>query len=110
MHAIEQIIAEILQTRREAGRRRGDYLERIHDSFADLPAGVNVTAWKPTGTGTGFTLSPTLKPVDDAGLKPKVTVVTGTNAIGGPRGHRLNGPSWPGTQEDWVPGHLALVV
>ena len=23
---------------------------------------------------------------------------------------RLNGSSWPGTQEDWVPGHLALVV
>jgi hypothetical protein len=52
-----------------------------------MPAGCNMTAWKPSGTGTGFTLGPTMKPVDDAGLKPKVAVVTGTNAIGGPRGH-----------------------
>jgi len=52
-----------------------------------MPAGCNMTAWKPTGTGTGFTFGPTMKPVNDAGLKPKVAVVTGTSAIGGPRGH-----------------------
>jgi hypothetical protein len=52
-----------------------------------MPAGCNMTAWKPTGTGTGFSLGSTMKPVDDAGLKPKVAVVTGTSAIGGPRGH-----------------------
>jgi hypothetical protein len=52
-----------------------------------MPAGCNMTAWKPTGTGTGFSLSSTMKPVNDAGLKPKVAVVTGTSAVGGPRGH-----------------------
>ena len=52
-----------------------------------MPAGVNGTAWAPVGTGTAFTLGPTMKSVDDAGLKPKVTVVTGTSAPGGPVGH-----------------------
>ncbi|MGH3055635.1 MAG: cytochrome P450, partial [Gaiellaceae bacterium] len=39
MREIEQIITEILKARRRAGVRRGDYLERIDESFADLPAG-----------------------------------------------------------------------
>jgi hypothetical protein len=51
------------------------------------PAGVNVTTWAPTGTGTTFTLGTTMKPVSDANLQSKVTIVTGTAAIGGPRGH-----------------------
>src|SRR3569832_868313 len=28
-----------------------------------IPAGVNTAAWKPTGTGTGYTLSSTLMPL-----------------------------------------------
>jgi cytochrome P450 len=38
MHGIEQIITEILQDRWRAGTPRGDYLERIAASFADLPS------------------------------------------------------------------------
>ena len=52
-----------------------------------MPAGINVATWVPTGSGTGFQLGAAMKPIDDAMLKPKVTVVTGLNAIGGPRGH-----------------------
>src|SRR6478735_688397 len=52
-----------------------------------MPAGVNVTTWAPQGTGTNFTFGPAMKALDDAGLKSKVAVVTGTNAVGGPRGH-----------------------
>src|SRR6478609_2386433 len=52
-----------------------------------MPAGVNVTTWAPQGTGTSFSFGPAMKGIDDAGLKSKVAVVTGTNAIGGPRGH-----------------------
>lgn len=52
-----------------------------------MPAGVNVSTWAPVGTGTNFTFGTTMKPVNDAMLKPKVTIVTGTSAIGGPRGH-----------------------
>src|SRR5450432_4029532 len=52
-----------------------------------MPAGINVNTWAPIGTGTNFQFGTTMKPVDDAGLKAKVTVVTGTNGIGGPRGH-----------------------
>ncbi len=51
------------------------------------PAGVNVTSWAPSGTGTNFTLGPTMKAVSDASLQSKVMIVTGTSAIGGPRGH-----------------------
>ena len=52
-----------------------------------MPAGINVSTWVPTGSGTNFQLGAAMKPIDDAMLKSKVTVVTGLNAIGGPRGH-----------------------
>jgi hypothetical protein len=52
-----------------------------------MPAGVNVKTWVPSGTGTDFTFGPAMTPVNDANLKSKVTVVTGTSAVGGPRGH-----------------------
>ena len=39
MHGIEAIIGDILRARRRQGTRVGDYLERICDSFADLPDG-----------------------------------------------------------------------
>jgi len=38
MHGIEAALGEILRGR-TAGARRDDYLERIYESFADLPAG-----------------------------------------------------------------------
>lgn len=52
-----------------------------------MPAGVNTTSWAPSGTGTNFTLGATMKPVADAMLQNKITVVTGMNNLGGPRGH-----------------------
>jgi hypothetical protein len=52
-----------------------------------MPAGVNVDTWVPSGTGTNFSFGPAMSPVTDANLKSKVTVVTGTSSIGGPRGH-----------------------
>jgi len=52
-----------------------------------MPAGVNVSTWVPVGTGTNFTYGPAMQSVTDNNLRAKVTVVTGTNAIGGPRGH-----------------------
>jgi hypothetical protein len=52
-----------------------------------IPAGINVSAWAPIGTGTNYQFGTTMKPIDDAALKPKVMVVTGTSGIGGPRGH-----------------------
>lgn len=52
-----------------------------------IPAGVNVDTWKPSGTGTNFTLGSTMTPISDANLQSKIAIVTGTNAIGGPRGH-----------------------
>ncbi|MDP8999002.1 MAG: DUF1552 domain-containing protein [Myxococcota bacterium] len=52
-----------------------------------MPAGVNVSTWMPSGTGANFTFGPAMKPVATAGLQAKATVVTGTSAIGGPRGH-----------------------
>ncbi|MFZ5895151.1 MAG: DUF1552 domain-containing protein [Myxococcota bacterium] len=52
-----------------------------------MPAGVNVSTWVPSGSGTNFTFGQAMTPVTDANLKAKVTVVTGTSAIGGPRGH-----------------------
>src|SRR3954471_10341799 len=75
------------------------YLEMLNPQLANaatggkrlfifhMPAGVNVATWAPTGTGTNFTLGAAMKSVGTAGLQPKVTVVTGTNGIGGPRGH-----------------------
>ncbi len=39
MHSIETTIAEILRARRRNGTAVGDYLDRIWDSFADLPDG-----------------------------------------------------------------------
>lgn len=75
------------------------YLEAFHEKTAQaaagakrlflfhMPAGVNVTTWAPQGTGVNFSFGPAMKGIDDAGLKSKVAVVTGTNAIGGPRGH-----------------------
>src|SRR3954452_7622571 len=52
-----------------------------------IPAGVNQTAWKPTGTGPDYTLSPTLMPL--APLKSDVSVLMGVNnnPANGPRGH-----------------------
>lgn len=52
-----------------------------------IPAGINVTAWRPSGSGTSFTFGATQKPVEDAGLKDKSIIVTGVSGIGGPRGH-----------------------
>lgn len=52
-----------------------------------VPAGCNMDAWAPSGSGTNFSFGETQKPVDDAGLKSKAVMITGTNAIGGPRGH-----------------------
>jgi hypothetical protein len=51
------------------------------------PAGVNVTTWAPTGTGTNFTLGTTMAAVSAANLQSRVTIVTGLSGIGGPRGH-----------------------
>jgi hypothetical protein len=51
------------------------------------PAGVNVTSWAPSGTGTNFTLGPTMAAVGTANLQSRVTIVTGLGGIGGPRGH-----------------------
>ena len=52
-----------------------------------IPAGVNTAAWKPTGTGTGYTLSSTLMPL--APLKNDVSILMGVNnnPANGPRGH-----------------------
>jgi Protein of unknown function (DUF1552) len=52
-----------------------------------MPAGINVKTWVPTGTGTTFQYGAAMTPIDDAKLRAKMTVVTGTNGIGGPRGH-----------------------
>jgi hypothetical protein len=49
-----------------------------------MPNGVNVDAWKPTGTGRDFGLSPTLEPL--RGLKDQITVMSNlwnANSIGG---------------------------
>ncbi len=51
------------------------------------PAGCNMTAWAPSGNGTGFSFGQTQKPVEDAGLKSRAVMVTDTSGIGGPRGH-----------------------
>lgn len=51
------------------------------------PAGCNMTAWAPSGSGSNFTFGATQKPVEDAGLKARAVVVTETSGIGGPRGH-----------------------
>ena len=37
MRAIERTLGEILDARRASGERRGDFLERIEESFADVP-------------------------------------------------------------------------
>ena len=52
-----------------------------------IPAGVNNTAWKPSGTGTDYTLSPTLMPL--APLKSDVSILMGVNnnPANGARGH-----------------------
>jgi hypothetical protein len=52
-----------------------------------IPAGVNTTAWKPTGTGSTYTLSPTLMPL--APLQQDVSVLMGVNnnPANGARGH-----------------------
>jgi hypothetical protein len=52
-----------------------------------FPAGVNTTAWTPTGTGAGYTLSSTLSPL--ASLKSDFSVLLGVNnnPANGPRGH-----------------------
>jgi hypothetical protein len=52
-----------------------------------FPAGVNTTAWTPTGTGATYTLSPTLMPL--APLKSDVSVLLGVSnaSANGPRGH-----------------------
>jgi len=52
-----------------------------------IPAGVNQAAWKPAGTGTGYTLSSTLMPL--APLKNDVSILMGVNnnPANGPRGH-----------------------
>lgn len=39
MRGIEEIFTEILRARQSAGSRRGDFLDRVYESFADLPAG-----------------------------------------------------------------------
>jgi len=39
MHGIEAIIGEVLRARQRSGRTAGDYLDRIAESFADLPPG-----------------------------------------------------------------------
>jgi hypothetical protein len=52
-----------------------------------FPAGVNTKAWAPTGTGTGYTLSSTLMPLE--ALKGDFSVLMGVNnnPANGPRGH-----------------------
>jgi hypothetical protein len=52
-----------------------------------FPAGVNTSAWAPSGTGAGYTLSSTLSPL--ASLKSDFSVLTGVNnnPANGPRGH-----------------------
>jgi len=52
-----------------------------------VPAGVNQTAWAPSGAGSNFSFGASQKPVEDAGLKAKALMVTGAGSIGGPRGH-----------------------
>ncbi len=51
------------------------------------PAGVNVTSWAPSGTGTNFTLGPTMSSVAAAGLQNRVMIVTGLDRVGGGAGH-----------------------
>jgi hypothetical protein len=52
-----------------------------------IPAGVNTTAWKPTGVGSTYTLSPTLMPL--APLQKDVSILMGVNnnPANGARGH-----------------------
>jgi hypothetical protein len=52
-----------------------------------VPAGCNMDAWAPSGSGNNFSFGETQKPVDDAGLKDRAVMITGTSSIGGPRGH-----------------------
>ncbi len=53
-----------------------------------MPAGINVSTWVPMDSGTSFQLGATMKPIEDAMLKSKVTVVTrAQRAGGGPHGH-----------------------
>lgn len=44
MHGIEEIVADILRARRRHGTGAGDYLDRIWNSFADLPDGEREVA------------------------------------------------------------------
>jgi hypothetical protein len=50
-------------------------------------------AWTPTGTGTTYTTSRILKPLEDAGLRPDMIIVDGLNmdGIGGPGGGHEKG-------------------
>ena len=50
-------------------------------------------AWTPTGTGTTYTTSPILKPLEDAGLRPDMIIVDGLNmdGIAGPGGGHEKG-------------------
>lgn len=51
------------------------------------PAGCNMSAWAPSGTGANFSFGETQMPVEEAGLKPRAVMITGADGIGGPRGH-----------------------
>jgi hypothetical protein len=44
-----------------------------------VPNGVNMAAWRPTGTGAGYELSPTLKPL--APFKSKFNVISGLTEL-----------------------------
>jgi Protein of unknown function (DUF1552) len=52
-----------------------------------IPAGVNQSAWTPSGNGPSFTFGESQSAVESAGLRDKALLITGASTIGGPRGH-----------------------
>lgn len=45
------------------------------------PVGTVLSAWRPTGTGTTYTASQILKPIDTASLRPKTTILSGIRSM-----------------------------
>src|SRR6185369_11954624 len=74
------------------------------------PVGTVRTQWLPTGTGTGYTTSPILKPFEDAGLREDMIALYGLSHsginTGGGGGHEAGTPmmstgaNCPGTRSN----------
>ena len=71
----------------ESHVRAGEIVAPRRMAFVSIPNGVNQSAWWPCGEGTGFQLSPTMKPLEE--VQRHIQVIQGLdhlNAAPGPDG------------------------